>query len=1692
MSAGSRIVVEVAGDSAGLQAALDKAAAALKDLGGVVGDAAAKATAANDKIVKGNQALGASYSEAAKGAAGAAKEITGSSEAIVTAIESAAADAKVASIELSNQLFDMAAAAKTSSVEIVEAMDVSQAAIAKTGDVAVASGGKSASGFASSSSGIVKAGKLITESLLAIAAGSLYAAAKFQSATTQLHTQAGASLSQVKALQKGMLDMAAAVGQTPDELAGGMYHIVSSLNNMIPAGEKAKTELGILKVAAEGADIGGSNLTQTTYVLSAAMNALGQTTIPQAKQSMATLNAIVGAGDMHMQDLVNAMSTGIIPAAKTFGVSLASMGAAMDVLADKGVPAQQAATKLRMGLTEMGAPTKIAAGILETMGMSATQAISSSKAMTTALQTAGVSTTKIAQDLRQPDGILVALEDLKTHLMDSGLSATGAAAVISRAFGGIRGATVIEELYQSLDKLQKKYTQIGDTAGQFNSDYAKEQDTLSQTFKDAEAGALALLVDLGDDLAPVVKDFVLDLRSLVDWLGQNKTAAEALGVVVASMLGAAISAFVVSKAVAFINILRQMGLAFGAVKTAVMSGVASISASNATLVADQEATEGGIVAANEGIVASADTTAAGVDAAMLASGIGGTLVLLSGAAFLLLTHWKSVMNDMASAVRAMKDDVVATLNGLIQIFNSTIGTITGDIGQIKTAAQSVASAPNLVSLFGAKAADGVTAPQVASDIQQALTASYKQGTTLAQVKQYASQQWLPGVVSQVMKELKASPEFTGGTYNAVVAQGLQEKLYATGAGVGGTGSGGPGGGGTGGGGNATASTFANPTSFATALLKSLGAPVNTNTVAGITAWANAEGPFGTQGAYNPLNITEAYGQPTTGLFAGTQVQDFASPSAGMKALVSFLQANDPGVITALKGGVTPNQLEAAVNAGGWAGSGSYKDSYAPGAWGYGVGSSPGNAGAGNGVQAPATPGTTATSMHFDWQTGKTVMMTAAQYKALEQAWIAKTGGTGGSMPTSPSALANYMSPAQKQMLTTGTQTVSAAATGSVSPTSAIDTMQTLIANARASGSKVLTNDLTKDVQTIITAAAAAIEKSADTQKTPVAAAFAQLQALIKAARANDSTKLAAALTGDIQTVIAAAGTVVTKAASTQRITMTTALSRLATLTAEARADDSSKLVAALTGDVQTVIKNAGTALTTTASTKGPGSVAGIINQLEGLIARARSTNSTTLATDLTKDVQTVIKGAATQITNASTANTGVGAPKLDMSALKKLDALIQQARTTHNSTLVAGLTKDQQTVTKAWSTALEDQMKIPASGATLQEQLKVNLENLGLSPTAKMTVGKKGAVSFGKATAPPQTAITAATDPAYINKQLGAYTTYIKGLGTEKTDLTSQLKQATKDKDTALVDSTKTELKTLGNTLLSAKVNYTGLEQQYKDAIYTAFTTAIQTMDTAFSTVTNNLSTLYTTGEGLSNAGFGISGNDLGTATNVQEAQIGGLTGSALTNALGGIIPQLEAGGGTLSNANAAQWSSVFGGNSTPLGYDLGQVGSGQVTDAATLQGLWTSIDGLISADGSLVTALQANTLALDQQLIQLQQQQMTTLSEKYALSQSQYGVISGFAPTLPAMPHFASGGPVLQTGPAMVHSGEYVVPAGGALTSGGTAAAPNVNVHVHGELAPLLQIIHDQASSPQTTMAISRQLGSRTRQLSGAPGGYR
>jgi hypothetical protein len=63
---------------------------------------------------------------------------------------------------------------------------------------------------------------------------------------------------------------------------------------------------------------------------------------------MAALNATVGAGNMRMGDLISALGTGVLPAAKLAGLSLKDVGAALALMVDEGMQADSAATRLRI------------------------------------------------------------------------------------------------------------------------------------------------------------------------------------------------------------------------------------------------------------------------------------------------------------------------------------------------------------------------------------------------------------------------------------------------------------------------------------------------------------------------------------------------------------------------------------------------------------------------------------------------------------------------------------------------------------------------------------------------------------------------------------------------------------------------------------------------------------------------------------------------------------------------------------------------------------------------------------------------------------------------------------------------------------------------------------------------------------------------------------------------------------------------------------------------------------------------------------------------------------------------------------------------------------------------------------------------------------------------------------------------
>ena len=101
-----------------------------------------------------------------------------------------------------------------------------------------------------------------------------------------------------------------------------------------------------------------------------------------------------------------------------------------------------------------------------------------------------------------------------------------------------------------------------------------------------------------------------------------------------------------------------------------------------------------------------------------------------------------------------------------------------------------------------------------------------------------------------------------------------------------------------------------------------------------------------------------------------------------------------------------------------------------------------------------------------------------------------------------------------------------------------------------------------------------------------------------------------------------------------------------------------------------------------------------------------------------------------------------------------------------------------------------------------------------------------------------------------------------------------------------------------------------------------------------------------------------------------------------------------------------------------------------------------------------------------------------------------EYAALSGFAPNIP---HFASGGPILNDGLIYAHAGEHVVPKSGTLVSQGSSPT---TVHLHqtvsGDMSGLISLIDARVSHPENVLRISHQIGRRSQQLSGAPGARR
>lgn len=445
---GRDLLVQIAGDETQLNRALDRAEARLGKYGASVVAQADAQSAAYQKIGQGSAF-----------AAGQADQYAISQEAATRRVKSGLSDMLASHSHTMQSIGDSTVAAGrkissagTSILSVVAPLDLAGAA----------------------------AGKLEVD---------------FSKAMEQLHTQAGYSQKSVESLSEAVLKLSPKVGASPDELAEGLYHVAS-------AGIPASKAMEVLTSAAEGARLGGANLNDTAYALVSVFKSMPKD-VKSASDAMAIMNAIVGEGDLHMQDLVEALSTGVVPAAKGAGLGLRDVGAALDILTQRGIPAEQAGTRLRQTFAFME---------------------KSSASAQKALESIGITQNELGEDMHKPDGLLVAVEDLKKHLDDSGKSAVEQNRTLLAAFGGGRSAAAIQVLVQNVGDLNDQYKKLPEATQaveRFGSAWATFQQTDPQKLARDQQEVNTALIELGKDVLPAALPVIKDVAGAVGELAHD-------------------------------------------------------------------------------------------------------------------------------------------------------------------------------------------------------------------------------------------------------------------------------------------------------------------------------------------------------------------------------------------------------------------------------------------------------------------------------------------------------------------------------------------------------------------------------------------------------------------------------------------------------------------------------------------------------------------------------------------------------------------------------------------------------------------------------------------------------------------------------------------------------------------------------------------------------------------------------------------------------------------------------------------------------------------------------------------------------------------------------------------------------------------------------------------------------------------
>lgn len=469
--------------------------------------------------------------------------------------------------------------------------------------------------------------------LVAIGGYAAKTAMDFDQSATLIQTQAGATAQQMHFLRDSVLQYAQSGKSeaTPNELLQGMYHLVS-------VGLRGQHAMDALTASQKLASVGQSDMETTASALAGVWHSNIRGAQNFNKEA-GLLNAIVGHGNLRLQDMIGALGTGLVPAAKRAHLTLNDIGSALDSMTSDTVPATQAATRLRMLVSLLTAQSAGAQKALKELGIQQGD-------LAVSLMGGG------------PHGGLVSALELVHNRMSS-LSQPAQLQFLHDAFGGSRSSSTIAQLLNNLDRLSSTYDTNAQKADQLNKLYIKQEHTVHGELQAAWSQMQVSLVHLGHVVLPLlvkaVRWLAQAIQNAVKWFDNlsptmQKVVLVTLGLVavLGPLLflfgGTAIGASYLARAIVFLSrpIMALIGWIGGLLLS--MTGL-EVAMDGSTIMA---ATAGGAFFA--------------LDLAVLA--IPLAIALLIGA--FILAYNK---------VKWFRDGVNAVVNFFKDFWNSTLGTI---------------------------------------------------------------------------------------------------------------------------------------------------------------------------------------------------------------------------------------------------------------------------------------------------------------------------------------------------------------------------------------------------------------------------------------------------------------------------------------------------------------------------------------------------------------------------------------------------------------------------------------------------------------------------------------------------------------------------------------------------------------------------------------------------------------------------------------------------------------------------------------------------------------------------------------------------------------------------------------------------------------------------------------------------------